>query len=449
MLHRLIKILFLLSLVGGVLFSGLLLYHRFFPGEFKVDPTVPVNPEKRYTVTLWEFAYPTPGTGPGYPEFLQDVLREFRLRYPNIEVKVEYIPENEIKARLLEALSRGNPPDLCSWTGYPFTGNTLQIPLNGFLPPEAWADFGFVYPTDRKTKEPALFGWPRYATPLLIAANPDHFAKAGIDWRVIQQQGWTYAHWLKAFHLIHDNTGSLGMYFHQAPTLAFPAFLAGTGLTSSPLTAQGEINWDKEMIGYVAASFEALLREELTLKDAEQMEKRLLTDFFEGQTAAMGPIQPWLGPIAARRATVRENAVKPVFLPFPHHPDRAEAAPGMRTYYLVFRTRPYKGHDHTKGVMELARFLTEKTALWPGTQYWTVPEYRPLRTTWLEKINSRENGEFLVRYADTMKEVLATERAQKALETVYLPIFQEFWQGKLDAFAVRKKVEERLADFTK
>ncbi|ADU52137.1 hypothetical protein Tmar_2056 [Thermaerobacter marianensis DSM 12885] len=137
---------------------------------------------------------PLEGPGPfTHREYLDQALRAFAQQFPNVHVRVEWIPAREAAARLQQALADGKPPDVFGgWGSALLVRHPLQVPLDPYL---ARAERRWYNPTaltlyqaDRR-----LWVWPRWVAPHTWWVQAARVRAVGLDPNTLALMGWTYA----------------------------------------------------------------------------------------------------------------------------------------------------------------------------------------------------------------------------------------------------------------
>lgn len=146
------------------------------------------DPNADDTVTVW--TYPVHGT---YEDELKDLISDFNKEHPNITVKTEILSWAEGPKKFDVALNAGNPPDLYfhSVDGtYVNTG--LALELDSYLTPEIKDDY-LPGTLDLGQIQGKQYGLPLYQFQWAWGGNKRILEEAGIDWKSIQQNGWTWS----------------------------------------------------------------------------------------------------------------------------------------------------------------------------------------------------------------------------------------------------------------
>ncbi|QIA27836.1 extracellular solute-binding protein [Thermaerobacter sp. PB12/4term] len=126
-------------------------------------------------------------------EYLQQALAAFARQFPNIRVRVEWIPASEAQDRLQRALADGKPPDVFGgWGSALLVRHPLQVPLDPYLSraERRWYNPTalLLYQADRRS-----WVWPRWVAPHTWWVAAARLRAAGLDPNALLLAGWTYA----------------------------------------------------------------------------------------------------------------------------------------------------------------------------------------------------------------------------------------------------------------
>src|SRR5690606_10950787 len=123
-----------------------------------------------------------------------DMEKEFNEMYPHLTLKIEPASWEDMTQKLDTQVNAGSPPDI-AWivsaglSKYAQLGMLLD--LNGVLSEEVLNDFDEV-PLKYFQLGDAQYGLPAYLAIHSIGGNKAMLENAGIDYKTIQTNGWTY-----------------------------------------------------------------------------------------------------------------------------------------------------------------------------------------------------------------------------------------------------------------
>ncbi|RIX51151.1 extracellular solute-binding protein [Paenibacillus nanensis] len=141
-----------------------------------------------------------PPVSPKYQENFEQMAADFNKLYPNLTLKIEPASWEDMTQKLDTQVNAGSPPDIAfgnseSIAKYADLGMTMD--LAPYLTPEQVSDFDEI-PYGYMTKEGKQYGLPAYLAVHSIGGNKQFLEEAGIDWKKVQQEGWTYEEFREA-----------------------------------------------------------------------------------------------------------------------------------------------------------------------------------------------------------------------------------------------------------
>ncbi|WP_018753240.1 ABC transporter substrate-binding protein [Paenibacillus sanguinis] len=120
--------------------------------------------------------------------------KEFNELYPNLTLKIEPASWEDMTQKLDTQVNAGSPPDI-AWVGSTgiskYASLGVLLDLNPVLSDEVKADYDEVAMKHFQLGE-AQYGLPAYLAIHSIGGNKQFLEEAGVDWRNVQQNGWTY-----------------------------------------------------------------------------------------------------------------------------------------------------------------------------------------------------------------------------------------------------------------
>jgi len=123
-----------------------------------------------------------------------DMEKEFNALYPNLTLKIEPASWEDMTQKLDTQVNAGSPPDI-AWIGSTgiskYAALDVLLDLNTVLSDEVKADYDEV-PMKYFQLGDAQYGLPAYLAVHSIGGNKQFLEEAGIDWKSVQQNGWTY-----------------------------------------------------------------------------------------------------------------------------------------------------------------------------------------------------------------------------------------------------------------
>lgn len=123
-----------------------------------------------------------------------EMEKEFNALYPNLTLKIEPASWEDMTQKLDTQVNAGSPPDI-AWVGSTgiskYAALDVLIDLNTVLSDEVKADYDEVAMKYFQLGD-AQYGLPAYLAVHSIGGNKQFLEEAGIDWKSVQQNGWTY-----------------------------------------------------------------------------------------------------------------------------------------------------------------------------------------------------------------------------------------------------------------
>lgn len=426
-----------------------------------VDPqkvaAAQIDPKKQYTLKLWQYPH-----FKEYEDFLKKQIAEFEKLHPNIKVQYEILTWAEGDQKINVALNAGDPPDVLFTTlnpNYILTG--LAVPVDPFLTPEDRADF-----EEAALKNGRYQGqhwlWPMWISIQTWGGNRKLLEEAGVDWRKIQQQGWTWDEFLAIAKKLTKEDNGYGKKQWGFVTFGnhevIGAMMRQAGILGT-LSPQGQFTWQGEGAVAAARFLRTLVDQGITPRETAGIDIKKMTDMYRNWEAAIfGRVGPYAIAEEEKRAQeAREGKlqlhprgpVDVVLLPYPHMPGKPEVPTVGGAGLMVLTQRPYKGDDHTRAAVELARFLTNTDGGWPAAQMRIIPARKSSQQKFAHMIGlDTDNGRFLKRLLPLSPEriELPKELAEKdwrLFTDVIKPLSQAFWAGQLSPEAFVQEMNRR------
>ena len=135
-----------------------------------------------------------PPVSPTYQENFDQMEADFNKQYPNLTLKIEPASWEDMTQKLDTQVNAGSPPDIAfigsdGISKYADTGMLLDI--KDILTEDMKADFDTA-PLEYMRNGDGLYGLPAYMEVHALGGNKQFLEEAGIDWKSVQQNGWTY-----------------------------------------------------------------------------------------------------------------------------------------------------------------------------------------------------------------------------------------------------------------
>ncbi|MFC6333991.1 ABC transporter substrate-binding protein [Paenibacillus septentrionalis] len=135
-----------------------------------------------------------PPVSANYQARFSDMEKEFNELYPHLTLKIEPASWEDMTQKLDTQVNAGSPPDI-AWVGSTavskYAALDVLLDLNGVLTDDMKVDYDPI-PMKYFQLGDAQYGLPAYMAIHSIGGNKQFLEEAGIDWRAVQQNGWTY-----------------------------------------------------------------------------------------------------------------------------------------------------------------------------------------------------------------------------------------------------------------
>ncbi|MDI3548646.1 MAG: hypothetical protein PWR10_2298 [Halanaerobiales bacterium] len=308
------------------------LYKLLIKKEFTINPRAAISPEKEYLVNIWYYPFfRTIAAEEGREkEFFQEVFIDLHNKYPNLRLKIRKLDFLEGHKELLEALERGNPPDIyLNFSNDSLIDPEWQIPVEPYLTDQEKAGF-YTVDWGKIDRENHFWGWPFLVYKQVWMANgriPGH--RGFID---------------KINHLEKE---SLALNYPDLTLLL--QLLSLKGLERIQVK-DGRLTEESYRKLYEVFQWMHKLRKEQIFSLATtNMEDYFLKEFLENKPVVIGPVNLWLERFLLKKGKGNFNQIYLDGL--------------VQVYTLsIFHQKKYQGDDHSRAVMEVARLMTEKHA---------------------------------------------------------------------------------------
>jgi multiple sugar transport system substrate-binding protein len=157
-----------------------------------------------------------PPVSANYQKRFPDMEKEFNQLYPHLTLKIEPASWEDMTQKLDTQVNAGSPPDI-AWVGAAsvskYAALDVLLDLNPVLSDEVKADYDEVAMKYFQLGD-AQYGLPAYLAIHSIGGNKAFLEQAGIDWRSVQQNGWTYEQFRDAISkgVVKNDKGETNQY---------------------------------------------------------------------------------------------------------------------------------------------------------------------------------------------------------------------------------------------
>lgn len=157
-----------------------------------------------------------PPVSANYQARFKDMEKEFNEKYPHLTLKIEPASWEDMTQKLDTQVNAGSPPDI-AWVGSTalskYAALDVLLDLNTVLADDVKADYDEVAMKYFQLGD-AQYGLPAYLAIHSIGGNKQFLEEAGIDWKSVQQNGWTYDQFREAIQkgVVKNDKGETTRY---------------------------------------------------------------------------------------------------------------------------------------------------------------------------------------------------------------------------------------------
>ncbi|UKS25247.1 extracellular solute-binding protein [Paenibacillus sp. HWE-109] len=317
-----------------------------------------------------------PPVSPNYQKTFEQIAKDFNAANPNLTLKIEPASWEDMTQKLDTQVNAGSPPDIAfigseGISKYVQQGMVLDI--TDTATKEMVADYDKA-PLEYMKNGKGLYGFPAYMEVHALGGNKAYLEKAGIDWKKVQQNGWTFEEFREAIKkgVIKENgqTSTYGFVFATKGVAAkdYLGIMAKNAGMPAP--------FDKDLkYAYTSKNYLGLLKNLRQLIDDGSMPKELSSVdagkrwnmFLTGQTMITGKgLATFENSAKANNAKITANdgsAVKGsipvdyIVLPAPTFQGAKPSSSTVVDGYVTFRGKKEPTAEHKANVVKAAYFL--------------------------------------------------------------------------------------------
>lgn len=336
------------------------------------QPNGEASAAKKDIVKVWTFPVEK-----DYEQNFAKIKEDFESKNPNIEIQVEVLSWAEGVKKFDTAINAGDPPDLMfivPSAKYVQTG--LAVPIEDYIDKETLSDY---YPVALEYMKVGgkLYGLPLYMKIHTIAGNKKLMEEAGIDWKKIQENGWTWDEFKeltkKGTKINAEGKQQYGFVFHGAGvdiTELLNHMLMNNGLPYM-VDEKGKFTYTDPKFLETLKFIRSLIDEGIMPKESNQItpQKRMEL-FYTEQAMIIGKAMPYYEVVIGdNNKKVQEKTAPPdqkvvdfVLLPEPHAAGQKAITPGGVDGYSMFKQKNYNGpvsqEEHLRNVAKVLVALT-------------------------------------------------------------------------------------------
>ncbi len=396
MKSKFIIIIIILSLLGGFFvfiinnyYSFNYLYNIILNRGLQINPRAKINPEKQYTIDIWYYPlFRAAGKNLSMEELLIKIRDDIYNQYPNFELNFRKLSFLDGPKTLIDSVQEGNPPDIYfNINDDIFLNDRYQIPVEWYITEEEKRGF-YTVNWHKINQKNHLWGFPFLIEKQVWVANYD--LNDGLDpgkqlFNHLQNSNLEGLEGKKLFLNIYDTT-------------LIRQLLALMGMKNIQIT-ENTIN--EKTRKYFKNMYIILDKLRGSSIITSSVKSNIIKELIKGKNIIAGPVNPWL------KLYLHEKKI-----------NKAEisVAKAIKIYSInVFTQKDYKGDDHIKAVMEIARYISKNYSF-------EVAKILKLEPGYSVSTDFTEDRKILFQL---------TPSEQQYWQEVIIPAWIDFWEKEL------------------
>ncbi|WP_106767853.1 ABC transporter substrate-binding protein [Paenibacillus faecalis] len=135
-----------------------------------------------------------PPVSPNFQDSFAQLEKDFNALYPNLTLKIEPASWEDMTQKLDTQVNAGSPPDIAfigSGGLSKYAEQGMLMDITDVATTEMVEDFDEA-PLEYMKLDDKLYGFPGYMEVHAIGGNKEFLEEAGIDYKKVQKEGWTY-----------------------------------------------------------------------------------------------------------------------------------------------------------------------------------------------------------------------------------------------------------------
>ncbi len=357
------------------------------PTGMAPDPAVSLDPAKEYRLQYWDYRWPLHLTDAGtFETYTQELLAAFREDYPNVTVEYRLLDFADGPAELARALAAGEAPDVYASFNEPGPpGMEWRVAAGPYFT-EAERE-GLLPLAAAAVSVEEMAAWPRWLDTPLWYGHRALLTQAGVDPEDIAANGWTWDEFAQV--AARAGKGSHSLLFNPAASVSLVSLLANSPTGQADAAVGGPV-WSAPALTEVL-SWIGALRDAGSGGANAKMDALILPLYWEGRVMTAAGLGPWFPSWVIQSGKAGVSSI-PVPLPVPHAAGTEGVFPITAGTITVFRQGEYRGDDHTRAAMELARFLSRQHSSYLARRLGFIPVWPEDLADWLAALPTGDLG---------------------------------------------------------
>ncbi|PYI57148.1 ABC transporter substrate-binding protein [Paenibacillus flagellatus] len=319
------------------------------------------------TVKVW--TYPVHGK---YEDDIKVLIADFNAKYPHIKVEYEILSWAEGPKKFDVALNAGSPPDLYfGGMNGQYVSTGLAMPIDSYLAVSEETKKDFL----PGTLETMQFGGKQYGLPLYQSlwgwgANKRILDEAGVDYKKIQENGWTWPEFLEVAKKLNkklpDGSQQYALVTDGTSIDFLDMITRNAGLVDA-VDAKGNFIWNDQRIVDALKFISTLVKDGYMPKETVALAPAKRTEmFYAGQAAIISKAIPYYDVMIANRnkdidaGKIKGEKIEYIQLPVPHSPsvNGYGVTTGGGEGYIAFTQKGANNEQHKKNTFLVMEALT-------------------------------------------------------------------------------------------
>ncbi|WP_276355301.1 ABC transporter substrate-binding protein [Cohnella caldifontis] len=317
-----------------------------------------------------------PPVSPTYQDNFAQMEKDFNALYPNLTLKIEPASWEDMTQKLDTQVNAGSPPDIAfigsdGISKYAQQGMLMDI--TDTATPDMISDYDSA-PLEYMKNGNGLYGFPAYMEVHALGGNKQFLEEAGIDWKKVQKDGWTYDEFREAIKKgvvkEGDTTKRYGFVFATSGVAAKDYLGILVKSAGMPAAFTKDLKY-----AYTSKNYLEVLKDVRQMIDDGSMPKELSSVdagkrwnmFLTGQTMITGKgLATFENSANKNNAKIDANdgsAVKDsikvdyIVLPVPSFAGQPPVSSTVVDGYVTFRGKKEPTAEHKANVVKAAYFL--------------------------------------------------------------------------------------------